>query len=323
LISMMTALVKAFPSPVGLAAWIAVTVPLPLLFAEATHRWEEDQHVSTALGWTVGALPILAGFVAARWTRRRGIPVDLVAALGVAGLVSALFLAANLAFYRWVVPLTGDIGWTGGWRLVLLLVGAGAVGGYLVGRTGWRPSARWARPGLRLGAVIAVAGAILAPVTVRLGAEDSTIAYDDGRYGGVGPMASAPGGPGVLVLPAAGRYAIMAMGEPGSADCRVGAPGDQVTRRAEPVRIPPSDYGGDYAVFSWVASFTVSAPGPYTLDCGTDDANYTVGEVPDIRGAVGSLIHWPPPLIWLIGAIPGLWILAHAGRLRRSREPAA
>jgi hypothetical protein len=48
---------RAFPGPLGLAVWIAVTVPAPLVLYEATHRWEEDQRVSTALAWTLAALP--------------------------------------------------------------------------------------------------------------------------------------------------------------------------------------------------------------------------------------------------------------------------
>jgi hypothetical protein len=318
---------KAFPGPVGLAAWIAATVPVPLVFYEMTHRWEDDQRVSMALAWSLAALTVLAATVASRWTRhapRRGVLTDLLAALGVATGVSTLFLAASLAFYRWVIPLGGDMGWAGAWWLGLLLAAAGAAVGHMLARKGTDRPGRWTRPSLLMGAAVAVAGAVIAPVTVRLGAEDSTIRYDEGRYGGVGPVAAAPGRSGALALPAPGRYAILAVGDaPREPDCRVSGPGGEAGRRAEPVGIPPSDYGGDFATYSWVASFTVPAPGRYTLECHTsgEEANYTVGEVPEIRGAVGALIHWPPPLIWLTGALPGLWILAGALLRRRSREP--
>jgi hypothetical protein len=357
---------RAFPGPVGLAAWIAVTVPAPLVLYEATHRWEEDQRVGTALAWSLAALPVLAATVAARWSRhaeRRGAVTDLLTALAVATAIGALFLAASLAFYRWVIPLGGGTGWTGAWWLTLPLAAAGATVGHLAGRRVPGPPAsavgrapglagseprsaatrpdgagrpgppaseasavgralargpRRVRPGYRLGAVIAVAGAVLAPVTVRLGAEDSTIRYDEGSYGGVGAAATAPG---VLTLPAAGRYAILGVGDaPRKPDCRIGPAGG----RAKLVGIPPRDYGGDFATYAWVASFSVPAPGRYTMECRTRDAQagYTVGEVPQIRGAVGSLIHWPPPVIWFLGALPGLWILASAVRLRRSSKPA-
>jgi len=303
--------VRAFPGPVGLAAWIAVTVPAPLVFYEATHRWEEDQPASTALAWTLAALPVLAGAVAARWsarTERRGAVTDILTALAVATGVSALFLAASLAFHRWVIPLGGEPSWSGAWWLGLLLAAAGAAVGHVVGPRIAGRGGRWARPGYLLGATVAVAGALLAPVTVRLGAEDSTIRYDEGSYGGVGP-ATAAGASGVLTLPAAGRYAILAMGDaPREPDCRVSAPAGPT----EHVGIPPGDYGGDFATYSWVATLSVPAPGVYTMECHNagEQASYTVGEVPQIRGAVGTLIHWPPPVIWLFGALPGLWIVA-------------
>ncbi|TDC42648.1 hypothetical protein [Micromonospora sp. KC213] len=127
---------RAFPGPVGLAAWVAVTVPAPLLFVEGTHRWEERQDVSTALWWTLGAVPVLAAGVAASWTRctgRRRTSSGLLTAVGVAMLVSAVFLGASIAVYRWVVPLQGAAGWRGVLSSGALLVAAGAVIGYLVG----------------------------------------------------------------------------------------------------------------------------------------------------------------------------------------------
>jgi hypothetical protein len=318
---------RTFPGPVGLAAWIAVTVPVPLMFYEATHRWEEDQNVSAAMWWVVGALPVLAATVAARWTertgRRRAVRAGL-AAMAAGTLVGAVFLAGSMAFYRWVIPLRGAMIWSAVlWSGLLLAVAGGAIG-YVVGLKGWRRR-RWsARQGYLLGAVVAVLGALLAPVTVRLGAEDSTSRYDEGQYGGVGPDVAAAGGSGV-VLPAAGRYAILAMGDaPGDPDCRVSGSG-LAERRAELVTIPPSDYGGDFATYAWVASFTVPGPGTYSLTCrtGEERANYTVGAVPEIRGAVGALIHWPLVVIWLLGSLPGLLIIVSAvgRRARRAEAP--
>jgi hypothetical protein len=318
---------RMLPGPVGLAAWIAVTVPVPLVFFEATHRWEEDQDVSTALLWTIGALPVLAAAVTARWTeltgRHRAAWAPL-AGVAVGTLVSAVFLAGSMAWYRWVIPLGGPMSWSNVLWSGLLLAVAGAVIGYVIGLKGRPRSRRSTRWGFLLGAIVTVVGALLAPVTVQLGAEDSTSRYDEGQYGGVGSNAASAGASGVLLLPAAGRYAILAMGvAPHDPDCRVGGPG-LTERRATPVSIPPSDYGGDYATYAWIASFTVPAPGTYSLTCRTNDeqANYTVGAVPQIRGAVGALIHWPLVVIWLLGAVPGLLIIASTVR-RRARQAEA
>ncbi|MEK8106187.1 hypothetical protein NKG94_15260 [Micromonospora sp. M12] len=48
---------RSFPGPVVLAVWLLVTVAAPLMFFEATHRWEEDPTVAPALWWTVGWHP--------------------------------------------------------------------------------------------------------------------------------------------------------------------------------------------------------------------------------------------------------------------------
>nr|BFE75472.1 hypothetical protein GCM10020092_087730 [Actinoplanes digitatis] len=131
-----------------------------------------------------------------------------------------------------------------------------------------------ARRGYAVGAIVAVAGALLAPMTVRLGAEDSTIRYDEGGYGGTGQFATQPGGkPGVLELPAVGRYAIMAVGPtPKVPDCVV-LDGGQARRPVERVSIPPGDYGGDAATFAWVATFEVPGPGTYTMTCHDQGGN--------------------------------------------------
>jgi hypothetical protein len=313
----------------GFAVWTAVTVVVPLVFFEATHRWEEDQDVGTALRWTVAAVPVLAAAVAARWTgrtgRRRSVRARL-AATAAGTLTGSVSLAGSMAFYRWVIPLSEDPdrrawwlnSWPGLWWSGLLLSAAGAVIGCAVGLRRDPRSPRSPRNSYLAGALVAVAGALLAPTVVRLGAEDSTVRYDEGRYGSVGPGA----GPAVLELPAAGRYAIMAVGfAPDDPDCLVSGPGP-VSRRAEPVAIPPGDYGGDAASYAWVASFTVPGPGTYALTCRTGDeqAQYTVGDVPQIRGAVGAMIHWPVAVTALLGSIPGLLIVA--GTYRRRAKPA-
>jgi len=325
---------RAFPGPVGFAVWIAVTVLAPLVCYEATHRWEEDQDVYTALGWTVAAVPVLAATAAARWTERAGQHRSVrafLAATAAGTLISVVFLIGSLACYRWIVPLSGALDrravwletWPEVWWSGLLLAVAGAAIGYPIGLKRRRRSRRPTPWGYLGGAVVAVAGALLAPVIVRLGAEDSTGQYDDGQYGGTGLNAAPPGRSGILELPAAGRYAILAMGSsPEDPACLVSGPGP-TSRRAELVSIPPSDYGhGDFASYAWVATFTVPGPGTYSLTCRTSDmdASYTVGAVPQIRGAVGALIHWPLVMIWLLGSIPGLLIIANTYRRRANRR---
>jgi hypothetical protein len=310
---------RAFPGPVGLAMWITVAVPLPLFAYEVSHRWEEDQDVSTALRWSLAAVPVFAAMAAARWTthtgHRRGRSALLTAA-AVGTLVGTVLMAVTAAFYAAVMPLGGDLPWTLlGWAAPMLAFAGGAVGH--LSATRWPAGRASRRRRYVVGALVTVAGALVAPLVVWWGAEDSTVRYDEGHYGFVGPGYASTGRSGVVVLPAAGRYAIMAEGfAPTNPDCRLNGPG-LAAQRAGLVSIPPADYGGDAVSYSWVASFTVPAPGTYSLTCRTTDGqgDYTVGDVPEIRGAVASMIHWPILAFWLLGAVPGLLILASARRL--------
>ncbi|MFJ1539137.1 hypothetical protein ACIODS_11410 [Micromonospora chalcea] len=304
------------PGPGLLSAWFAATVPAPLVVHEWTHRWEEDQPVSTALWWPVLASPLLAAVLAARQPRR---PAP---AVGVSTLVTSVLLAASLAFFRWVVPLTGDARW----GRALLGGAALAVVGALIGYAALGRLPRRARPASRrgylVGGLAVVFGALLAQPTVRLGAEGSTIGQPPREYGGAGPYATSAGR---FTAPAAGAYAIFAVGfAPADPDCRVTGGGSEV-RAAEPVPVPPGGYGGDAASFAWVATVRVPAAGAWALDCRTDDpeASYVVGDVPEIRGAVGELIHWPAGVIGLLGAVPGLLIVADTARRRRASRTRA
>lgn len=318
---------RAFPGPVALAVWILVTVPAPLVFFEWSHRWEEDLKISTALWWTVGALPVLAAVVAAKWTRYTGqnpTASAFVAAVAAATLISAVFLGASMAVYRWVIPLSGAAEW---WSVLFSsapLTACGAAVGYMIGPGRVRRSRLSDRHGYLIGGIVAMVGALLAQVTVQLGAEGSTMRYDLSDYGGVGPYAASAGEPGKLTLPAAGQYAIFAVGfSPENPDCQVTGAGP-TARSAKLVTIPPGDYGGDAASYAWVAVFNVPVPGNYSLTCRASDqqASYTVGEVPQIRGAVGALIHWPLVAIWLLGAAPGLLMIADTTRRRARRRSA-
>ncbi|WP_435055220.1 hypothetical protein [Micromonospora aurantiaca (nom. illeg.)] len=303
------------PGPGVLTAWLAATVPAPLVFFEWTHRWEEDQPVSTALWWPVLASPVLAAVLAARQPRRPGV------ALGVSTLVATALLALSLAFFRWVVPLTGEAHWGRALLGGAALAVAGALIGYAAGGRLPHRVRPASRRGYLIGGLAVVFGALLAQSAVRLGAEDSTIGQPPHEYGGVGPYSTSAGR---FTAPATGAYAIFAVGfSPADPDCRVTGGGAEV-RTAEPVSVPPGDYGSDAATYSWVATVRVPTPGRWTLGCRTDypEASYVVGAVPEIRGAVGEVIHWPVGVIWLLGAVPGLLIVADTARRRRASHPA-
>ncbi|MFC0098533.1 hypothetical protein ACFFKH_13480 [Micromonospora marina] len=303
------------PGPGVLTAWLAATVPAPLVVYEWTHRWEEDQPISTALWWPVLASPVLAAVVAARQPRRPAV------AVGLSTLVTAALLAVSLAYFRWVVPLTGEARWG---RVLLggaALAVAGALIGYVVGGRLPHRARPASRRGYLVGGLAVVSGALLAQTAVRLGAEDSTIGQPPHEYGGVGPYSTSAGR---FTVPAGGAYAIFSVGfSPADPDCRVTG-GGSAARAAEPVSVPPGDYGGDAATYAWVATLRVPSPGTWTLDCRADDpeASYVVGDVPEIRGAVGEVIHWPVGVIWLLGAVPGLLIVADTARRRRASHPA-
>ncbi|MFE9192791.1 hypothetical protein ACFYL6_24645 [Micromonospora sp. NPDC007208] len=315
---------RSVPGPMALAVWLLVTVPAPLVFFEWTHRWEENARVGAALWWTVGAAPVLAAVVAARRSGPRRAGRTLVAAVVAVTLVSTVFVGTTLAVYRWVVPLTGSAPWRDVLVGSVLLAACGATVGHLLGRGRERPGLVPARRGYVAGAIVAVVGALLGQTTVQLGAEGSTEWQDWVEYGAVGPYAASASQSGELRLPAAGRYAVFAVGSaPRDPDCQVTGV-DRVVVSATVVTIAPGDYGGDYASYAWVASFDVPVPGVYSLSCRTWDqqASYTVGKSPRIRGAVGALIHWPLIAVWLLGAIPGLLIIANTGRRRAERQSA-
>jgi hypothetical protein len=313
---------RVIPGPIGCALWIGATVPAPLLVWEGLLRWEEDISLVAVLLGMIPAVCVLAGVMSARLTvftgRRRTASAFFASA---AIPVTAGFVALSTAVFTLVMPLgrgNADLGdvLLFGCALPAAAAFVGAVSGYLLGLAG--VGRRIGLPvGVHyvIGGLVAVGGALLAPVTLQLGAEDSTVRYDTGRYGGVGPHVSS-GASSAVRLPRAGSYAIYGVdSSPTDPDCRV-AGSAAPDRRAELVTVPPSDYGSDAATYAWVASFDVRAAGTYTLSCLSSNpkASYTVGDVPEIRGAVRFLIHAPLPGLWLLGALPGLVILAHATR---------
>ncbi|GAB3063443.1 hypothetical protein [Micromonospora schwarzwaldensis] len=304
------------PGPGVLAAWLLATVPVPLLFFEWTHRWEEDPPLTAALWWPVLASPVLAAVIAAGQPRRRG-----VAGPALAVAVTAVLLGASLAFFRWVVPLTGEARWGRALLGGLAFAVVGALTGYAAGGRLSRRDRPPSRRGYLVGALAVVFGALLAQSAVRLGAEGSTVGEPPREYGGTGPAATTAGR---VTVPTPGAYAIFGVGfAPAAPDCRLTGAGAAV-RMAEPVRVPPGGYGTDAASYAWVASVRLPAAGAWTLTCRTSDpeASYVVGDEPRIRGAVGALIHWPVGVIWLVGALPGLLVGVDTARRRRAGRSA-
>jgi hypothetical protein len=72
--------------------------------------------------------------------------------------------------------------------------------------------------------------------------------------------------------------------------------------------------------YRWVAQFDVPAPGAYTVTC--DPAvEFVVNRPPVIRGAARALVHWPVPVLRLLGALPGLLVAADVLARRRRVSP--
>jgi hypothetical protein len=294
----------ATPPPAAVVLWLAVTVVVPLLNFEFTHLWESDQDATSAARWTIASTPLVAIVTAARRPGTRAVPAVVGAAV-----CSWVLLAVALVGWLWIIPLDGSLHIAAVAVPAAVAGAVGAVVGHGVGRMLPARAERRTRAfGYAIGAVVAVVGALLAPMVVRLGAEDSTVGFSfDGRISRNG----------VTTLPAAGRYAIFGFEEaPRDPDCRVsgGLPVEVLTVR-------PADYEGDATSLMWVATFTAPGPGTYDVTC-EGDWSYTVGVAPEVDGPVGSMVRWPLVLILVLGALPGLAIVA-GQRARRSRSGGA
>jgi hypothetical protein len=295
----------AVPGPGVVAAWLAVTSALPLVHFNLTNLWESDQGATSAAKWAIATTPLVTAVTAAAAARRPGSrPVPAMLTAAVSGWV---LLAAALVCWLWIIPLDGSLDVAAVAIPGAALSAVGSVVGYAVGT---KLPPRSDRPvavrGYVFGAVVVLLGALLALEVIRIGAEDSTVSYTDG-YHTKGDA---------VVLPAAGRYAILGLADgPRRPDCRITG-GGVTGRRADVVTVAPADYSGSATSIAWVATFTAPGPGTYELTC-RGDGFYMVGDVPRIRGVVGSLIHWPLAVLLLLGALPGLAIVGNTVRRRR------
>lgn len=296
-----------------------MSVSAPLVLYQFFHRAEDVLHKGpTVLWWILAPLPVLAAASAARYDntgggqRRVGAPLWRAVAVGT--VVAGAYLCLSLSVYRWGIPVRQAAGAEA--VVGLPLAAAGAVIGYLLGR----PAVRGARWPVRIvvGGLIAVIGALLAPVTVQRGAEFSFSSFP------AGPGETRIDRPVPLALPAAGHYGLYAVDSaPTDPDCQVAgsAMPDQMVQL---LPVKPGTPGLDAtSAYRWIGEFDVAVAGDYSLTCrvSVTAAGYSVNKAPRIRGAVSMLVHWPLPILWLLGALPGLLMIADAVRRQvRRRE---
>ena len=266
--------------------WFVTAVWAPLVVLPRFLRSEEILfHPLPVLWFSVAAVPLFA-LVTAVWFggRRRFLTACLA---GVA------YLGLSYVTFRWGIPTR----WPphGGellFGLPLVLVGAFA-GSRLAPR---RPDA----PPL-----------VTAVLTVLLGIQMTWTVLEKGADLSLDPdsIAEAP-------VTAPGRYALYAVHTaPSDSRCRV--PGAEVA--AVPVEPKAPGYDATPAV-RWIAEVTVREPGAYVPTCRTDVYEpYYLGALPKVDGLVGRivLLPVPRPALLLVGALPGLLLVARAWAARR------
>lgn len=267
------------------------------------HRPDQGElTVAAAVVVTVAAL-VLGAVHGSRATRAvRDLPLVLVAAAGLA----VLFLAANDALYRYVVPLPADLrgdGWS--FPHVLLPVAAAALGfgaGLLRRR---RPAAVPGRRWYVIAGACVLIGMYAVTGFVRAGAELATTRFHAGT-----PV---PAGP--VDLPA-GRHAVLARYNDQPPTCTItGAGGEAV-----PVLQPSVEFtdNSDSVVTVLFGVFDLPAAGRVDIDCPRGE----IAAPPQVRGPLGRLIFTPVAALLLAGAVPGA-LLALSVRASRRRRPAA
>ena len=292
----------------------------PLLSYSLFHRAEEWLTEGPSVSWwVVVASTVLAVVTGVRCSTdtvvgpvRYRMLVTVVAGTVVAGA----YLTLGFVIYRWLFPVARPVG-----AELLLGLPAGALGawvGYVLGRRRPRRPRAWRRY-LVGGVVVAVFGAMLAPSTAERGADFSVADFP------YGSDELAAGEPAAFTLPGGGHFGIYAIGSsPTRPDCRIGGR-DGVTAKASLIPVQPQVPGFDATPsYRWIAEFDAATAGGYTLTCsgGQADSLYSVGGVPEFRGAAGALVHWPVPVLLLLGAVPGLLAVAGgvAGRRRASSQ---
>ena len=281
-----------------LFVWGLATAVIPLGLAASARPVEEARFGGPELAWwIVGASVLPAAVAAARYPRGRS---SLGRAMGAGLVTAALYAGATVAVYRFVFPMERhpvDL-------RVLAALGpalAGALAGHLIR---WEPRRPRATTTVAAGFALALAGALLMPGTVQDAAQFS---------------AARPTGPEVsvrdsttFVLPAPGRYTLLADGTPpADPGCRLTGPGGAQTP-AEPLTVQPSEPGYDATpATTTIADVDVAVAGAYTMACASGgDADYRLAAGWAISPVADALLRWPLPVLLLIGALPGLALVA-------------
>lgn len=278
--------------------WIPAGLVLPLVLLDAA-RYEGYRAEAAELTAAAMVVATVAGFVLG-WCDGRSGRSFTVLLTGVA-VASLGYLAVNDAMFRYVVPL-GESG--GFWLPGVAYAVLAATAGFVLGLVRRRPPRPVSAGRLAvLAAAVAVLGALAVPEFARIGAELATIRF----------------GPGDGDL-AAGRHAVYALW--GTTGCRVTADGAELPV-AQPA-VPLTD-NSDSVVTVLVGTVRLPrAAATVTADC----PDGRVGDLPEIRGPLASVVHLPGAVPPAVGAVPGLllagWALRRAVRDRagRVRPPA-
>ena len=289
-----------------LFVWGLVTAVIPLGLATAARPVEEARFGGPEMTWwIVGASVLPAAVAAARHPRGRS---SLGAALAAGLLAAAVYAGTTAAVYQFVFPMEKH---PIGLPIVLALVPAlaGAAAGHFAGR---RRRKRSTGTAVAAGFAVALAGALLVPGTVE----------DAAQFSLARPAGAQPGAqqPPTFFLPEPGRYTLMADGlPPADPGCRLSGPGG-VEVPAEPLTVQPREPGYDATpATTTLADVDVDVAGAYTFTCVSGgDADYYVAGGWTISPVADAVMRWPLPVLLLIGALPGLALVAAALSRRRA-----
>ncbi|UQU65711.1 hypothetical protein COUCH_05150 [Couchioplanes caeruleus] len=290
----------------SLVGWYLATAVIPLGLAAAARPVEAARFGGPELTWwIVAAAALPAAVAAARLPRHVG------AAIGAGLAVAAMYVVVTVAVYRLVFPMEAHPVHAGV-LLALLPALVGAVAGHLIGRRFRdRPEPGLVKAAVT-GALIALFGALMMPGTMADAAQFSAVEV-------TGPDLYALG-PGQIVVPAAARYTLLGDGDPPpDPGCRLARPG-AADVPAEPLTVQPEEAGYDATpATKTIADVDVAVAGIYGLTCSPtgDGTDYRLVRRQSISPVADSVMRWPLPLIMLVGALPGLALVA--GAVRRSR----
>jgi hypothetical protein len=241
-----------------------------------------------------------------------------------ATVAAALYLTANAALYRYVIPLPADLGGDGSRPADVLPAVCAAVVGFGVGLLRRRTVIRRADPytppkrlstgwWFVLAALVGLLGMMAVPEFVRIGAELATSRFVPAE------SPTADSGERVTVELGPGRHAVFRpYGRDTSvAQCDLTDGAGRDLPLTEP-SVPFTD-NNDSIVTLLLGTFDVPAAGPVTVECRGDPSDiYQVAGLPEIQGPLEPLVYVPTALLSGIGVLPGV-LLAGLVLARRFR----